>query len=266
MRLGAEEASQHRSVSDRLALILDTVATQRGEVGLTRLAALTGLSKPTVHRLATDLTRHRLLTHTPAGYSLGLHLFELGQSVPASRRLRDVALPLMSDLLQATHEIVQLGMLDGSEVVYVEKLTARHSVKAPSAVGSRLPAYQSALGKAILAFSNPEVVQPVLDAPMPATTTATITTPGRLLRELDAIRQHGIAYDRGEGIAGIICVGAPIVDQEGVALAAISITGPGQRLKVQLCSMAVRTAALSISRTLNARSPSWPREPRPSLV
>ena len=207
MRIGRTETEQQRSVSDRLVCILDAVAAHRGEIGLTELAASTGIAKPTVHRLATDLVKHRMLLRGKSGYDLGFHLFELGQQVPTSRRLRDVALPLMSDLLEATHEIVQLAVLDGHDVVYVEKLTGRHSIKAPSVVGSRLPAYCSGLGKAILAFSDESTLQPVLDAPMPALTTATITSPERLLRELDTIRQHGVAFDRGEGAAGIVCVG-----------------------------------------------------------
>lgn len=253
MRLGTEEAGQHRSVADRLILIVETVSRQRRAVGLTRLASLTGIAKPTVHRLATELVRHRLLEHDDAGYTLGFHLFELGQQVPTSRRLRDVALPLMSDLLAATHEIVQLGVLDGAEIVYIEKLTGPRSAEAPSKVGSRLPAYQSALGKAILAFSDADAVDHVLQSPMPASTSATITTPPRFLRELASVRDQGVAYDRGEGVAGIVCIGAPILDSTGRAAAAISVTGPSHRLRPQQISYAVRTAALSISRTMNAR-------------
>jgi IclR family transcriptional regulator, acetate operon repressor len=251
MRISNVESEQQRSVSDRLLLILDAVAEQRGEVGLSQLAVLTGIAKPTVYRLASELVRHGMLRRGQYGYGLGFHLFELGQQVPISRRLRDTALPLMSDLLEATHEIVQLAVLDGCEVVYLEKLTARQSIKAPSAVGSRLPAYSSGLGKAILAFSDEDKVEAVLAGPMPKVTTATITVPARFRRELENIRQCGIAYDRGEGTPGIVCVAAPILNYNGGAVAAISITGPAQRLRVVRFEAAVRTAALTISRLLN---------------
>jgi DNA-binding IclR family transcriptional regulator len=251
VRIGSVETDQQRTVTDRLLLILDVVAAERGSVGLSRLSRLTGIAKPTVHRLAGELVRHRMLRHCEHGYDLGFHLFELGQQVPTSRRLRDIALPLMSDLLEATHEIVQLAVLDDREVVYVEKLTGRTSIKAPSEVGSRLPAYCSGLGKAILAYSDEEKVERVLTGPMPALTSATITAPARFRRELDTIRQRGIAYDRGEGTVGIVCVAAPILDYCGRAVAAISVTGPRQRLRVVRFEAAVRTAALSISRLLN---------------
>jgi IclR family transcriptional regulator, acetate operon repressor len=261
VRLSADEAAGQRSVSDRLLLILDTVAASSGEIGLSDLARMTGLKKPTVHRLAAELVGHRMLERGTDGYRLGLHLFELGQQLPIRRRLRETALPLMSDLLEATHEIVQLGLLDGTEVVYVEKLTGPHSITAPSAVGSRLPAYCSGLGKAILAFSPPEILDQVLAAPMPARTSTTITDPDRLRRELERIRETGVAYDREEGNRGIVCVAAPIIAERtagrfgDLSVAAISVTGPSRRLKLFRVEAAVRTAALTISRILQAPYP-----------
>jgi len=211
MRISTDEAGEQRSVGDRLLLILDTVAAAPGEIGLSELARQTGMKKATVHRLATDLVEHRMLERGGYGYRLGLHLFELGQHVPASRRLRATALPHMSDLLTATGEMVQLGVLDGTEIVYVEKLTGRHSIPAPSAVGTRLPAYCTGLGKAMLAFSEECAVERVLAAPMPARTGTTITDPVRFRRELDRIRETGVAYDREGGTRGIVCVASAIV-------------------------------------------------------
>lgn len=260
MRISDEEAGRGRSVGDRLIHILDTVAAAPGEVGLSELARLTGLKKATVHRLAADLVAHRMLERGGYGYRLGLRLFELGQQVPASRRLRATALPFMADLLTATGEIVQLGVLDGTEVVYVEKLTGRHSVAVPSAVGTRLPAYCSGLGKAILAFEDETAVERVLAAPMPARTSTTITDRSRLLRELEVVRDSGVAYDREEGTRGIVCVAAPIVVESYVgrgghrAVAGLSVTGPARRLQPVRIAAAVRTAALSISRLLGPPS------------
>ncbi|MGW3284302.1 IclR family transcriptional regulator [Streptomyces sp. NPDC001002] len=260
MRISADENAEHRSVVDRMQLILDTVATSAGEIGLSELARQTGLKKTTVHRLATDLVAHRMLERGGYGYRLGLHLFELGQRVPASRRLRATALPFMADLLAATGEVVQLGVLDGTEIVYVEKLVGRNSVAVPSSVGSRLPAYCSGLGKAILAFEDSSAVDLVLAAPMPARTSTTITDGRRFLRELETIADSGVAYDREEGTKGIVCVAAPIVVESYVgrtghrAVAGLSVTGPAQRLQPARLAAAVRTAALSISRLLGPPS------------
>jgi DNA-binding IclR family transcriptional regulator len=256
MRLSAEETSEQRTVADRMLLILDAVAATPGEIGLTELARQTGLKKPTVHRLATELVAHQMLERGGYGYRLGLHLFELGQKVPAPRRLRGTALPYMTDLLAATGEVVQLAVIDGTDIVYVEKLTGKYVVPAPSSVGSRLPAYCSGLGKAILAFSDDTVIERVLAAPMPARTSTTITDPKRLLTELKRIRESGIAYDREEGTAGIQCVASAIVvesypGRDGHrAVAGISLTGAAGHMQPARLATAVRTAALSISRNL----------------
>jgi IclR family acetate operon transcriptional repressor len=260
VRISDEETTNGRSVGDRMVLVLDTVAAAPGEVGLSELARLTGLKKATVHRIATDLVTHRMLERGAYGYRLGLHLFELGQQVPASRRLRATAHPFMADLHTATGEIVQLGVLDGTEIIYVEKLTSRHSITVPSAVGTRLPAYCSGLGKAILAFEDESAVALVLAAPMPARTSTTITDGARLLRELAEVRDSGVAYDREEGTRGIVCVAAPIVVESYVgrgghrAVAGLSVTGPAQRLQPARIAAAVRIAALSISRLLGPPS------------
>lgn len=256
MRLSAEEAGQQRTVSDRLLLIMDAVAASPGEVGLSELARLTGIKKATVHRLASDLVAHRMLERGGYGYRLGLHLFELGQHVPASRRLRTSARPFMSDLVTATGETVQLGVLDGTDVLFVEKLTGRRRVQALSPIGSRLPAYCTALGKAILAFSHDSAAERMLSEPMPKRTSTTITDPQQFVRELEKIREAWVAYDREEGTAGIVCVAAPIVVESYVgrdghrAVAGLSVTGAAGRLQPARVAAAVRTAALTISRSL----------------
>ncbi|OBH08770.1 MULTISPECIES: IclR family transcriptional regulator [unclassified Mycobacterium] len=254
MRLSTEEADEQRSVSDRLLLIMDAVAAAPGEVGLTELARLTGIKKATVHRLASDLLAHRMLERGAYGYRLGLHVFELGQQVPASRRLRTSARPFMSDLVTATGETVHLGVLEGTGILCIERLTGRRSAQA--AFGSWLPAYCTALGKVILAYSHESAAERTLAEPMPKRTGATITDPLRLARELEKIRDAGVAYDREEWTAGIVCVAAPIVVEGYVGrdghrgVAALSVTGPAGRMQPARVASAVRTAALTISRSL----------------
>ncbi|ORJ61125.1 IclR family transcriptional regulator [Mycobacterium simiae] len=256
MRLSAEESGEQRTVSDRLLMIMDAVATSPGEVGLSELVRLTGMKKATVHRLATDLVAHRMLERGPYGYRLGLRLFELGAHVPASRRLRTCARPFMTDLVTATGETVHLGVLDGAEVLCIEKLTGRRSAPSSTSIGSWLPAYCTALGKVLLAFSHDSVVEPALAEPLAQNTGTTITDRGQFLRELARIREAGVAYDREEWAAGTVCVAAPIVVESYVgrdghrAVAGLSVTGPAGRLQPARVASAVRTAALTISRCL----------------
>ena len=256
MRMSLDEVVGRRSVGDRLLLILDTVAAAPGEVGLSELARLTGLKKPTVHRLASDLLAKRLLDRGTYGYRLGMHLFELGQQVPASRRVRDAALPAMVGLLDSTRESVQLAVLDGADVVVVEQFVRSARGAVARGAGSRLPAYCSGLGKAILAFSAPAVVVAALASSMPARTGTTITGPERLRRELAGVREAGVAFDRQECVGGIVCAAAPIVvanrgaRAEDVAVAAVAVSGPSRRMPVVRVEAAVRAAAFAISRAL----------------
>ncbi|MEE6178685.1 IclR family transcriptional regulator [Mycobacterium sp. 050134] len=248
MRLSAEEAGEQRTVSDRLLMIIDAIANSPGEVGLSELVRLTGLKKATAHRLAADLVAHRMLERGAYGYRLGLRLFELGQHVPASRRLRNCARPFMADLVTATGETVHLGVLDGTDVLCIEKLTGRRTAAAATSIGSWLPAYCTGLGKVLLAFSHESAAAPTLAEPMTGHTGTTITDPTQFLRELARIRDAGVAYDREEWLPGVVCVAAPIVVESYVgrdghrAVAALSVTGPAGRLQTARVASAVRTA------------------------
>jgi IclR family transcriptional regulator, acetate operon repressor len=246
--------SDDRSVLGRVLSILDVVALNVGEVGLSELARRTGVTKPTVHRLATEMVRHRLLDRGAYGYRLGFHLFELGHQVQVSRALRDIALPYMEDLYEISHETVQMAVLDGTEVVYLEKLTGHRSYEAPSWVGGRHPAYCTALGKAILSRSPDVVVERVIAAGLPRRTQRSITDPAKFRAELARIREEGVAFDIEEGIPEISCVAAPVCNTEGLPIVSLSITGPSYRIPVRRLAGAVRASTLALSRALNAHS------------
>ena len=103
-------------------------------------------------------------------YQLGLKLFELGNSVARQRELREAALPFMEDLYEATHETIHLGVLDDAEVLYVEKIAGRRGCTVPTTLGTRKPLYCTGLGKAILAYSTPQLVQAVIQNGLPRRT------------------------------------------------------------------------------------------------
>ncbi len=248
------------SLLERASAIFDCFAPDRPELGVSELARRTGLPKSTVHRLAAELVRLGLLEPVdpsgPAtGLRLGLRLFELGQLVPRQITLRDAARPFMEDLRSATGNHVHLAVLDGVEVVYVEILHARLAQPLPSRVGGRLPAHATGVGKAILAFSAPDVVRARLDAGLRRFTAYTIIMPGALGRELAAIRAGGVAFDRQESAMGVVCAACPVFGPDDAVVGAISVTGRSERLDIERMAPAVRTAALALSRTLGAPAP-----------
>lgn len=237
--------------------LFDALYRAEGAVPLAELARRAGLPKTSTHRLAEELCKHALLERTDGGYRLGMRLFELGAGVPPQRALREAALPLMADLREATRCTVHLAILDGTEVVYVQILASPGSSRLPSRLGGRLPAHATGVGKAILAFSPPEVVAARVDAGLRRLTPRTISTPGALARELESIRTHGIAYDREESTVGIHCVAAPVFDAQDRVVAALSVTGRSTREVVRIAP-AARTVGLALGRLLQARTPGVP--------
>jgi IclR family transcriptional regulator, acetate operon repressor len=236
----------------RLSAILDCLAQSDGVRGVSAIAADIGLPKSTVSRLINDLVEHRYLERVRGGVRLGLRLFELGQRARGPRELRDIALTSMADLRQATGRTVQLAVLEGADVVYIGILRGdpRHSAPQRGEVGGRLPAHATALGKALLAFSAPEVLSAVLQSPLQSFTPNTITRPAVLKSQLADIRETGVSYQFEESGPGLTAVGSPILTPWHSAFAAISISGRVGEFAPQQVASAVRATALAIGRQI----------------
>jgi DNA-binding IclR family transcriptional regulator len=249
----AHSSSGATSAAGRITSVLDAFRDGHDALTLSELARRASLPKTTAHRLTGELIRCGLLERADGEFRLGLKLFELGQLVPQQRSLRDAARPVMADLREATRHSVNLGILEGADVVYVDILGGTDSPRLPTRVGGRWPAHATAIGKAILACSAPETVQAVLDARLSRVSERTITSPELLSQELDRIRDSGLAYDLEESQPGLVCVASPVYGPGGVAAGALSVSGWSARLKADRAGPAVRTAALTISRALDAR-------------
>ncbi len=221
-----------------------------GDLSLAEICRRTGMAKPTAHRLLGELERLGAVERTPEGVRLGLRLFELGQLVPRQRDLLEVAAPFLADLWEATHQTVHLAILDGLDVVYVQKLAGSKGPDIPSRLGGRMPAYCTGVGKALLAFSPPERREAALAGALRRRTPRTVVAPGLLRDELAAIARRGIAEEYEESAPGVACVAAPVLGPGGLAVGAVSITGWVGRLNPRRLAPAVRTAALGITRAL----------------
>ena len=240
------------SVGKALAL-LDAFQDAGRAVGVTQLAATAGLPKSTAYRLLGILLESGLVERSGSRYCLGSHLFELGNAVPYCRPsgLREIASPHLMRLYEASHETVHLGVLDGTEVIYVERLCGRNP-PAASRVGVRVPAEAAALGKVILAFSCREVVARVLARGLQRQSGYTIVEPQPFVEHLRAIRSAGVAFDREETFLGVACVAAPIFGPDGSAVAAVSVAGPTHRFQPDGLANQVRAVTADITRELLA--------------
>lgn len=230
--------------------VLQAFRPRGGTLTLPQLVERTGLPKASAHRIAEELVELGLLQRQPVGYRPGLGLFELGELTPAKVDLREAALPFMQDLYEATHETVHLGIRDGLDVVYAEKIRGHGGVDVPSRVGGRLPLSSTGVGKALLAHTTSDIVDAVLSRPLRRLTEHSITDPAVLVRELDEIRRTGLAYEQQEAALGVACVAAPVV-VHGAAVAAISITVPVEHIGTAGLAPAVRAVTLALARALS---------------
>ncbi|WP_084264617.1 IclR family transcriptional regulator [Actinomadura macra] len=236
------------SVGKALA-VLGAFTPERPSLGVSEVARRAHMPKSTVHRLLTALVDGGLIAKSGTQYSPGPLLTELAALTnrPDLQRLREAALPYLLDLYEHAHETVHLAVLEGIDVRYVEKIYGHEQVRCPSRVGGHVPAAASALGKAMLAFSDTETVVRASRRLRPFTPYS-IVTPRALAVELQAVRDRHLSYDRQENTLGLTCVAAPILGWRGRVVAAVSVTGPVHRFRPASCATAVRNAAAGIAR------------------
>jgi DNA-binding IclR family transcriptional regulator len=193
-----------------------------------------GLPRTTVHELVTTLVERAYLVPVggqPARYRLGMRVFQLGASFADQLDLAREAQDVAHDVAAACDETVHIAVLDGTDVVYIAKVDSTHPVRMVSAVGRRLPAHCTAVGKVLLSALTPEA----LDAryprgrDLPAMTPRSVTSPARLRAQLAEVRSRGLAYDHCESNDAVHCVAAPVLDHSGAMVAAMSISTPTLR-------------------------------------
>jgi DNA-binding IclR family transcriptional regulator len=238
---------------DRAAAILSAFDATHRELTLATLVARCGLPRSTTHRTAEKMIRLGWLDKPADRYRIGNRLFELSGLAPIRHELREAVLPFLQDLHHAAKTTVQLGVLDGSQILVVDKITGHRPMPMLSQVGGTIPAYCSALGRAILAYSDAAVVDRVLGGDLPQRTPRTLTSAVAVRRELAAIPDRGFAVEREEGNIGVSCVAAPVFGPLGEVAAALSVTGPSGLVKADRVGPAVRLAAAAASRAYSHR-------------
>lgn len=234
----------------RAGAVLRALEASPDGLGLAELANAVQLPKSTVHRLVAALAAEELVSApTGAKIQLGGALGRLGAA--SASALRDTLRPLLEDLNRRLDETVDLAVLDGASVRFVEQLPARQRLLATSAVGARFPLHCTANGKALLAAMPAELALATLPRRLPRMTPATLTSRAELLAELEQIRSTGVAFDREEHTEGICAVGAAVLDRSG-PVAAISVPVPAQRFagRQERYAAGVLSAARAASRRL----------------
>jgi DNA-binding IclR family transcriptional regulator len=259
----AERGGPGRSVASKVLAILDAFTPSADALTLNELSDRTGLPLSTTYRLATELVDWGGLEKIEGGgYRIGLRLFEVGALATRGATLVEVVRPFMHDLYEATRENVHLAVLDGHEVLYVEKMSARGAVPVKSRLGGRLPLHATGAGKVLLAFAPAEFLAEVVAAGLSRYTAHTITSAAVLQRSLKEVRRTGVGISREEITLGSVSVASPVFVGPDQAPAALSLVLRSSRADLQRLAPAVRTAALSASREYQAHHNRDGREPR----
>lgn len=240
-----------RSVTSRALSILGAFDVDHARLTLSDIARSTGLPIGTAHRLVLELTEWNALERDGSGhYRIGRRLWEIGLLNPLSARLREIAVPFMQSLYEDTRENVHLAVRDGYDALYVDRLCGHKSVPIISHTGSRLPLHATGVGKALLAFSEPEFLRDFLRQPLTRPTGYSIVEPGRLRREISTVRRRGYAVTSEEMTLGSCSVAAPVLDAEGTALAAVGVVVHTTRAEPARLAPPVEAAAKGIAARL----------------
>jgi DNA-binding IclR family transcriptional regulator len=149
----------------------------------------------------------------------------IGIAISDRRDLRHEAAPFLERLSHVVHETVDLAVLDGGEVLFIDQYSSRRSLRVVSEIGARFPLYSTANGKALLAALPRAEAERLLPRALKRLTANTITDKARLMEELEVVRQTGLAYDREEQNIGIVAIGTAVQDAAGT-LAAVTVVMP----------------------------------------
>ena len=248
---------------ERISMILDILGQNPQGISIRDLSSKVSLPKGTTHRLLSSLSYLGYVRQDPKtrNYLLGFKLVELGNILLGQLDLRKEAAPFLKDLAERTKETVHMVILDRNEVVYIDKVEGDHNpsgLRMASRIGLRNPAYSSAVGKVLLShFPDEELNQFFRGKGLAKRTENTITDTTQLKEHLKIVRNQGYAIDDEENEKGVRCVGAPIYNEAGNAVAAISISGPAfrvtKKMAQEILKKEVMETALKISQRLGYR-------------
>ena len=239
---------------NRALRALELIAEER-ELGVTDLGRRLGVHKATASRIVAALADRGLLERDPMTdkFRLGFGLIRLAGAAMAGLDLVRQARPILEELAEETRETVNLGVLSGDAVVYIDQVTGTRSIVAISWVGRRTPLHCTSNGKVLLAFSSQAERDRLLTQPLEQATARTIVDPVALTAQLDEIHTRGYAQTMEELEEGLNAVSAPIRGADGEVIAALSVSGPAFRMRPvdlpRMGRMAIE-AATTISRRL----------------
>ena len=239
---------------EKSLVVLEAVVGSSIPIGLPDLTAELGLSRQTIHRVLQQLCAAGLLVRDPSRerYSVGPRLGALSLSALLSRNQGAPVRAVLARLVRQTEETCNIGVLDGLDFVYLDRIEAEWSLRVHLAAGSRVPAHCTSGGKVLLAWLDESIRDALISSrELERFTKSTIVSPRSLRQELERIRTQGYALNEEEYTVGIVGAAVPVLDDKGRALGALAVHGPSSRLslhKAEAHVPALRAAASDVAR------------------
>jgi DNA-binding IclR family transcriptional regulator len=235
MRDEAPQGTYKVQALDRAFAVLDLLGESDAPLGLAQVALALQLHKSTAHRFLMVLERHRMVERTASGkFRLGLKLFDLGNRAIEQYDLRDRAQPHLRRLVAETEETAHLCILEGTHVIYIDKIEPARSVRMITRIGASNPAHCTSVGKAMLAFLPEARLNEIIRRiRFERLTSRTIATAEALRAEIEKTRRRGYAVDDEEFEEGLRCIAVPVLDAQRLPIAAVSVSGPSFRVTAQ---------------------------------
>ncbi|NGO77647.1 IclR family transcriptional regulator [Streptomyces sp. YC504] len=244
------KAPHQESVLSRAARILEAFSQDETALTVSEIARRTGLHVATASRLVGELVAHGFLSRDDdRRVRIGVRLWELVVRASPTLSLRDAAMPFMEGVHDVVGHHVQLAVLDGEEVLFLERLSAPHAVINYTRIAGRLPLHASSSGLVLLAHAPAALKERVLAGDLTAYTPATPATPAALRALLAEVRRQGHAYCPGYVHDDALGIAAPVRGADGTVTAALSVIVPNERCAQEIVPV-VRTAARGVSRAL----------------
>lgn len=246
---------ESRSLSTKVLDVLGCFDDDHRRLTLSEISRRTGISLTTTHRIVGDLNAWGALERGSDGrLGVGLRLWEVAALAQRGLPLREIALPYMEDLYEATHENIQLAVREDLEIVYIERIAGSRAVKVLTRVGGRFALHATGVGLVLLAYAPQEVQERVLDAELERWTDMTITDPTTLRASLADVRRNGFAVSRSQVTMDALSLACPIRSREDTVVAALSVVVHAD-LEYPLGLLpSLRAASRSISRALGSPS------------
>jgi DNA-binding IclR family transcriptional regulator len=246
---------------DRAAAILKCFDLNDPELNVRDVSERTGLHKSTAHRILMALQHNGFVEQNPVSgrYHLGLQLVKLGEHAVARLDVAVIARPFLVELAARTARRVHLAVMDGDQVVILDRADGADAASTPSLPGRLFPAHCTAMGKAMLAGLDEQEVRRIIgNRPLKRFTPKTVTSVDALVAELRTVARRGYAIADQEMGVGLVTVGAGIRNHAGAVVAALSVAAPASEARgATLASIAedVRKSAIQISARLGYRRP-----------